>query len=587
MIEPQAGIACVYTYHDANGAPKYEVVRYIPKRFNQRQVDGHGGHTWSMDGVERVPFDLPRLLKGKAAGHSIFLTEGEKDAESLEGLGFCATTNAGGSPWQFTPEFIEHFRGAKRIVVLPDCDTPGRKAAVERAVLLSAVCADVRIVDLAPKRSDKFDVSDWLADGGTVEQLKALVESTPPFTSQGAPSSPADTEGGSYLSVTRADHIKIERIEWLCEQRVPFCGITLFDGPGGIGKTTFLTGIIAALSNGRDFFTGAEIEPVNCLIVGVEDARELIAARLKLYGADLTRIHLVDATFIAGKAMPLELPGHVGILERKIIDLEIGFVYIDALFSHIALDGEGRMAQQVRAALQPIGEMCARQKVAFGAMRHWAKATGSALSRALGSVEFTNFARSVFTFGQHPGDADLVVCSHTKSNYARLTGAVAFKRTAHKVADDNGAEWEVAIADAVAACEGVTSDDLTMRTPGDPDDKDVAAEWLRDHLGDGLPQFARSVQEAADKARVGSKSTLLRAARSIGVVMDRTKDFPSVGTWQLVSPVDSQSQLRHVMGDVTVTPLDFSDQSRQSRHSHAYTMADATEATRDEAALDL
>jgi hypothetical protein len=55
----------------------------------------------------------------------------------------------------------------------------------------------------------------------------------------------------------------------------------------------------------------------------------------------------------------------------------------------------------------------------------------------------------------------------------------------------------------------------------------------------------------------------------------------------LVSPVDSQSQSRHVMGDATVTRLDFSGQSSQSRHSHAYTMADATEATGDDGGVEL
>jgi hypothetical protein len=35
---------------------------------------------------------------------------------------------------------------------------------------------DVRIVGLEPNRDHGFDVSDWLAEGGTIEQLKALVE---------------------------------------------------------------------------------------------------------------------------------------------------------------------------------------------------------------------------------------------------------------------------------------------------------------------------------------------------------------------------------------------------------------------------
>jgi len=341
-------------------------------------------------------------------------------------------------------------------------------------------------------------------------------------------------EGGvPQVVATRADRVAIVRVEWLDENRIPFGGLTLFDGPGGIGKTTFLAGIIAGVTCGRGFFTGAQIEQQSVLIVGIEDRRSLIAQRLKLYGAELERVHFVDATRIGDRDVPLALPDHIGALERLIIELGVSLVYVDALFSHIVLDGEGRMAQQVRAALHPIGEMCERRNVAFAAMRHWTKSTGSALSRALGSVEFTNYARSVFTFGKHPNDEDLLVCSHTKSNYGRLTGAVAFRLQAHDVLDDNGQPWQVSIAADLGVAEGVTSDDLTMRAPCDPDERGGAAEWLRDYLADGKEHLTADVLKAALKAHAGSRTTLWRAARSIGVVVERTTSFPSVGTWTL------------------------------------------------------
>ena len=216
MIAPQAGIECVYTYHDAARIPKYEVVRYSPKSFRQRQCDGHGGHTWNMDGVERVPFHLPHLLERKANGHTIFVVEGEKDVESLEALGFCATTNAGGAAWKYTTEFIGHFEGAKRIVFIPDCDEPGRKAALERAAQLSAVCDDVRIVELDAMRSDGFDVTDWIAAGGTATQLKALVESAARFKPAN-PQSLQNPQGGEpqWRSVFPYPHLAPEALHGL------------------------------------------------------------------------------------------------------------------------------------------------------------------------------------------------------------------------------------------------------------------------------------------------------------------------------------------------------------------------------------
>jgi hypothetical protein len=221
-------------------------------------------------------------------------------------------------------------------------------------------------------------------------------------------------------------------------------------------------------------------------------------------------------------------------------------VYIDALFSHIALDGEGRMAQQVRAALQPIGEMCEHRNVMLAAMRHWTKSTGSAMSRALGSVEFTNFARSVFTFGRHPNDDGLIVCSHTKSNYGKLAASVAFEIVAHDVTDDNGRPWQVSIAANVAIVEGVTSDDLAMRAPADPDERTTAAEWLRDQLADGKEHLTAGILDAATKARVGSRATLWRAARSLGVKIERTSSYPSVGTWRLPLSSPQSSHISNI-----------------------------------------
>lgn len=178
MTQPH--IERCYPYHDASGSLKYETVRYNPKDFRQRQCDGHGGHTWSMSGVERVPYKLPLLLEKKAE-KVVFYVEGEKDADALCGLGLVATTNAGGAAWQLTPVFVECFCGAKAIALIPDCDQPGRKAARERAERFAEVCADVRILDLDETRDDGYDISDWLSDGGTLKKLRDLFDATPPL----------------------------------------------------------------------------------------------------------------------------------------------------------------------------------------------------------------------------------------------------------------------------------------------------------------------------------------------------------------------------------------------------------------------
>jgi hypothetical protein len=189
----------------------------------------------------------------------------------------------------------------------------------------------------------------------------------------------------------------------------------------------------------------------------------------------------------------------------------------------------------------------------------------------MGSVEFTNFARSVFTFGLHPTDDGLIVCAHTKTNSSKKAGAVGFRCEVHNVADDHGQPWEVAISAGVAPCEGVTADDLTMRLPSDPDEKGSAADWLEDYLADGSTHSSESVQQAAAKARVGSRATLKRAAVSLGVVMTRTQSFPSTGMWQLPPTPHHNSRQSGQQSDHLSQVDDGGSDSGQSGHSQPIT----------------
>ncbi len=93
----------VYRYVDENDVTLYEVVRTYPKRFVQRVPLGSGLYEYKLNGVRRVPFRLPELRAAIKAGRTIFVVEGEKDADALRALDFCATTSAQGASWSGLP----------------------------------------------------------------------------------------------------------------------------------------------------------------------------------------------------------------------------------------------------------------------------------------------------------------------------------------------------------------------------------------------------------------------------------------------------------------------------------------------------
>lgn len=168
--QPRRMVA-TYDYEDASGALLYQICRFEPKDFRQRRPDGAGGWSWSVKGVEPVPYRLPQML----ARHDerLFIVEGEKDVDTLMATGLLATTNAGGaSKW---PAGLNKYFSRRDVVIIPDNDEAGRGHAAKVSVALRGTAASVRVVELRGL-SNKGDVSDWLSAGHTIDELNALAD---------------------------------------------------------------------------------------------------------------------------------------------------------------------------------------------------------------------------------------------------------------------------------------------------------------------------------------------------------------------------------------------------------------------------
>ncbi len=159
-----------YRYNGADGHEVFRVVRFEPKTFRQaRVVDGE--LSWSVKGVKPVPYHLPELLAAPEDA-LVFVVEGEKDVLSLEQHGMVATCNAAGAG-KWTDAHAKHLKG-RRVAVLPDNDDAGRKHAEQVRKTLRDIAAEVHVIEL-PGLPEKGDISDWLAAGGTADELLRLV----------------------------------------------------------------------------------------------------------------------------------------------------------------------------------------------------------------------------------------------------------------------------------------------------------------------------------------------------------------------------------------------------------------------------
>lgn len=76
-----------YSYHDEEGRLLFEVVRFQTKDFRQRRRDENGEWVWKLEGTHRVLYNLPGVIAAVTARETVWVVEGEKDANNLIRLG--------------------------------------------------------------------------------------------------------------------------------------------------------------------------------------------------------------------------------------------------------------------------------------------------------------------------------------------------------------------------------------------------------------------------------------------------------------------------------------------------------------------
>jgi 5S rRNA maturation endonuclease (ribonuclease M5) len=149
---PQGNPVATYDYRNEAGDLAYQVCRFEPKTFRQRRmVDGKW--SWSMDGATRILYRLPDVLNSE----TVWVVEGEKDADTLHGLGIVGTCNVGGAgKWL---DGYTHTLKSKDVVLCGDNDEPGRQHIDKVLVSIREVVRSVKIVRVPDPHKD---VSDWV-----------------------------------------------------------------------------------------------------------------------------------------------------------------------------------------------------------------------------------------------------------------------------------------------------------------------------------------------------------------------------------------------------------------------------------------
>lgn len=325
--------------------------------------------------------------------------------------------------------------------------------------------------------------------------------------------------------------VVFEPLEWFWPGRILFGKLTMFDGDGGLGKSTIMLDLAARLSRGLPLPDGTTHEPAGSLLLMAEDgAGDTILPRLQNHGADLGRIGLLQTITDMEdglERMPV-LPDDLQQIEDMIDAIDAKIVVLDPILSYIGENVNEYRDKEVRRALMPLIALAQRRAIALVCLRHVTKATtGNAKHRGNASVAFTNIARSVLFAASDPDLPECSILAQSKTNLGAMTPSLKYRM----VNCENGhprIAWEgvsAHTADSLNA-QGTTAEERT--------ELQEAEEFLRETLADG-PVLYNTLIKLARNAGIAER-TLKRAKASLRVESKKAKTQDGQWTWQLPRP---------------------------------------------------
>jgi hypothetical protein len=189
-----------YDYADVDGTLLCQKLRFIPKFFTWRRPDGKDG--WIAERGDRVvPYRLPDLLQYPDG--TIFLCEGEKDADRVASLGYCATNVAQGD---LDKEKCAAYFAGRDVIIIMDNDNAGAERASKSARSLHGTAKTIRIVGMPDGAKD---VSEWLdLDTDNAGRLERLCFDAPPLWEPS--SEPATPQSDAKVGKAIADALRLQ-----------------------------------------------------------------------------------------------------------------------------------------------------------------------------------------------------------------------------------------------------------------------------------------------------------------------------------------------------------------------------------------
>lgn len=162
--------AIFYEYKDLNGSTLARKVK-LPNKAQWFERKQGNSYVKGLDGQQLPLYNIGGVVKNQ----TIYLCEGEKDAETLIKAGLTATTNHSGA-LGWAPHMTEQLKG-KTVIIIPDNDDAGKKRVQKLTPLLSSAVNELRQF-MPGNVPEKGDITDWVEAGN---DPKTILEKSHPI----------------------------------------------------------------------------------------------------------------------------------------------------------------------------------------------------------------------------------------------------------------------------------------------------------------------------------------------------------------------------------------------------------------------
>jgi hypothetical protein len=360
------------------------------------------------------------------------------------------------------------------------------------------------------------------------------------------------------LLVTDLSTIRTRRQQWAYQDFVPIGVPTIIAGTGGIGKSTILAWLAAALTRGTlpgDFYK----QPVNVgFVSGEDDPATTLVPRLIAAGADLGRVRdfsgvrTTDDNGNEWTALPT-IADDLAALKSALLRSETRVLIIDPIMSLMA--GDSIKASDVRRNLDPIAALAAELGIAPIMVMHFGKGQGNASDKVSGSHAFRDIARSVLLLAVDE-ETEQRVLTVDKSNYSNRSPSLAFTIDSKSVPTDDGSTTVVGSANLLG--ETVLTVHEIVRRSRDEYLGDLSSDILTLLKESTAAMSTKDIAEALDEpqdrvrtyaGRLVRSERIQRVKRGQYMRIDAVPTVPSVPSVPLNHPNDT-----HATDDTGDTP---------------------------------